>query len=193
MKTKFISAMAASLALLSFSSCESSSKLANDLQGSWSGAPEKLIDNEVAPSSYMPVLTFVKTDATKGDVTITAAISMSDANGNTTLSASGQSTISGTWTATDDDEIYLNLDPSTLNVSVDPDGVVMSSTGVLYGTPEVTTDSLKASMIPAIKTRMTSAIQHHMLNITKIDDIKIKNGIMTCEINDKDLSFHAIE
>ena len=192
MKTKFISAMAASLALLSFSSCESSSKLANDLQGSWSGATEKLIDNEVAPSSYMPVLTFVKTDATKGDVTITAAISMSDANGNTTLSASGQSTISGTWTATDDDEIYLNLDPSTLNVNVDPDGVVMSSTGV-YNTPEVTTDSLKASMIPAIKTRMTSAIQHHMLNITKIDDIKIKNGIMTCEINDKDLSFHAIE
>ncbi len=117
---------------------------------------------------------------------------MSDTNAGQTLSAAGQSTISGKWTATDDDEIYLNLDPSTLNVSVDPEGVVMSSAGI-DGTPEVATDSLKATMIPGIKARMTSAIQSHMLKITKIDDIKIKNGVMTCEINDKDLNFHAVE
>lgn len=189
---KFISTMAASLAILSFASCESSSKLAKDLQGSWSGAPEKLIANQESQSSYMPVLTFVKTDTSKGDIMITTTMSLSDTAGSATISAAGQSSISGTWTATDDDEIYVNLNPASLSVSVAPDGVTMSA-DALTGVSTVTTDSLKASMIPAIQARMTSAIQHQMLSITKIDDIKIKNGIMTCEINDKDLSFHTVK
>ncbi len=193
MNTNLLSGIAISLAVLGLSSCESATRLAKDIQGSWSGAPEKLIENSPSASSYMPVLTFVKTDAANGDITITSTLSISEQTSDTTtISASGQSTISGKWTAADHDEVYINLDPSTLEVTVNPDDVIMTSNPI-DGTESTTTGSLQTALTPAIKARMTSAIQSHMLKLVKIDDIKIKNGIMTCEINDRDYSFHAVE
>lgn len=193
MKTYFLSVMAASLAGIMMTSCESASKLSNDIQGSWSGAPERLIAGNSTPSSYIPVLTFTKTGNTEGNVNINASISLSESSDNgASISAAGQSTISGTWTATDDDEIYVNLDPTTLNVIVDPDAVTMSSNNIT-GVNDVATDTLKTAMIPAIKEHMTSAIRYHLLNMGKIDDIKIKNGIMTCEIGEKDYSFRSVK
>lgn len=193
MNTNLLSGIALSVAVLSLSSCESATRLAKDIQGSWSGAPEKLIENSPSASSYMPVLTFVKTDAANGDITITSTLSISEqTSDNTVMSASGQSTISGKWTAADDDEIYINLDPSTLDVIVNPDDVIMNSNPI-DGTESASSGSLQTTLTPVIKARMKSAIQSQMLKIAKMDDIKIKNGIMTCEINDKDYILHAVE
>jgi hypothetical protein len=37
--------------------------------------------------------------------------------------------------------------------------------------------------------QMAQAIRNKLMMITKFDDIKIKNDLMTCEINDTDYTF----
>ncbi|MDE6491262.1 MAG: hypothetical protein K2L49_08915 [Muribaculaceae bacterium] len=180
---------------MGLTACNPEAKLAKDLEGSWTGAPEKLADDANTSATCIPVYTFVRSEnESGGTVTIDALISTagntaSGAIGQVSLSASGKATVNGKWRATDDDEIFISLEPTSLQVSVDPEAVEMAFSP-LSGNDQPAVDSLKPAMIPVIRTLMTTAMQRKLVELNKIDDIKIKNDIMTCEIGKRDLSFH---
>lgn len=194
MKTKYL-LFSATMIAMGLTACNPESRLAKDLEGSWTGAPEKLVDESNASATYIPVFTFVKSEKEAGGtVTIdalisTAGSSLSGSIGQVSLSASGRASVNGKWRATDDDEIFITLEPSSLEVSVDPDAVEMS-VSPLSDTPQPAVDSLKPAMIPVVRTMMTTAMQRKFVELNRIDDIKIRNDIMTCEIGKRDLSFH---
>lgn len=181
-------------AVIALTSCESTTKLADKLQGSWAGTTERMRDDFTTNATYMPVYTFVKTDnAPGGNVNIAALLtaqgSLNGSAGFTvpmTMSASGRATINGTWTTVDDDELRLTLDPSTLMIYVDPEAVTYTTlSGIM--TPEL--DSLRPSVVRSIQERLKTAMFTEFLDIKSIDDISIdNNGLMSCEINGQDIT-----
>lgn len=177
-------------------SCDESKKLAENMQGTWTGAPDKLVDDHASSASYIPVYTFIKdNDKNGGTVMVNALISASGTTDGSnaiatpySLSASGRATLSGTWRATDDDDVALILDTNTLNVTVDPDAVVMSMPNSGENN-QPAIDSLKPQIINVLQLQMSQAIRNKLMTINKIDDIKIKHDMMTCEINHTDYTF----
>lgn len=75
MKTKYL-LFSATMIAMGLTACNPESRLAKDLEGSWTGAPEKLVDEANASATYIPVFTFVKSEKEAGGtVTIDALIS----------------------------------------------------------------------------------------------------------------------
>ena len=104
------------------------------------------------------------------------------------LSASGRATLSGSWRATDDDDVALILDTNTLNVTVDPDAVIMT-VNTIGETNQPAIDSLKPQIVNVLQMQMSQAIRNKLMTIKRIDDIKIRHDMMICEINDTDYTF----
>ena len=101
------------------------------------------------------------------------------------VSAAAKAEIVGKWQAVDDDEIHVSLDPGTLTVSVDPEGVVLTS-NMLDGAAQATVSSIKPQLAESIKTQIANALQMRYASIKKIDDIDIKGNVMEYEINKSD-------
>ena len=194
MKTIYFTSILAIACALT--SCDDSKKLAGQLQGTWTGAPEKLVDDHASTASYIPVYTFIKdNDKSGGTVMVNALITASGTTDGSnaivtpySLSASGRATLSGSWRATDDDDVALILDTNTLNVTVDPDAVIMT-VNTIGETNQPAIDSLKPQIVNVLQMQMSQAIRNKLMTIKRIDDIKIRHDMMTCEINDTDYTF----
>ena len=112
------------MAAIGFQSCDDTARLIKDVTGTWSGAPEKLVDNSASSATIIDTYTFTAIPDTKGgNVTITSLISVTGQIDGAqaivqpfSLSASGTASIQGTWTAIDDDEIALSLEPDRKSV-----------------------------------------------------------------------------
>ncbi|MDE6352090.1 MAG: hypothetical protein K2K88_02965, partial [Muribaculaceae bacterium] len=101
--------------------------------------------------------------------------------------ASGVATIQGEWTVDDDDEIKIFLDGTTMKIDVDPDGVVLDY-NVLTGTSTPDTTAIKPVLAGMVKKAISTGVETKFFNAKKIDDIKIKDNIMSCEIDDYDIT-----
>ncbi len=184
------------LMLGALSSCDEKSRLASEIEGTWTGAPEQMTVTDAASSSATRVITFTKGDKNMPstmsvDAMFSVEIALPATDGIVTpiaVTASGTAVIAGTWQPVDDDEIAVFLDRSTLEVSVDPDAVTLTASPLFASQSQV--DSLKPAMTQAVKQHITSAMEHSVLDFNRIDDIKIKNNILSCEIGKKDLTFH---
>lgn len=176
-------------------SCDSKARLANDISGSWASSPETLANTTSGSITAINIMEFIKTPGQNGgELTISGLL-----NSNAQLpqsqgivqpisySASGVATIQGSWTAHDDDEITVFLDGNTFNINIDPDAVVLDY-NLLSGESAPDTTTLKPAVISHIKNEMTNAIRTRFFNTKKIDDIKIKHNMMSCEINDHDVT-----
>lgn len=121
------------LMAVSFGSCDENARLARDIQGSWAGTPERLNDAEDVTSTIVETFTFtpdaVNPKAKKGNVTITGNVSTTIpiAVSPVSISAAATTSIQGSWSIIDDDEIALVLDPKSLQVKVDPEAVTVSN------------------------------------------------------------------
>lgn len=174
---------------LGLQSCDDSAKLAENLEGTWSGAPERLIDTSASSASVIDTYTFTHTPDTKGgNITITSVISVTgQIDGSQaivqpfSLSASGTASVQGTWEAIDDDEIAISIDPKTLNVNIDPDAVVLSSS-LLSGNTSAAVDSMKPALVNTIKAQVKEAVGNRYLSLKHIEDIDIKGSILKYEI-----------
>lgn len=189
MKLSTILTLAAAAVL---ASCNEGSRLASAIEGTWSSAPEHLSDNTAASATTIDTYTFeIDEGNDKGGVLMisslvstTGQISGSDAIVQPfSLSAASTATVNGTWEAVDDDEINVSVDMSTLQVNVDPDAVVLS-TSVLTGDNYNSVDSMKPALVNSIKAQVTKAITMRYASIKRIDDIDIKGDVMQWEIND---------
>ncbi|MDE6089250.1 MAG: hypothetical protein K2G41_00980 [Duncaniella sp.] len=183
-------------AALSLVSCDGSSRLAKDIQGSWSGTPENFMDNSVASTTILETYDFAAPEngGKTGSITIAGMLTISTQvladtgiEQPLTLTASARSTISGTWTAIDDDEITVALDPATLNVMVDPDQIVAEGNMIGTQTPEI--ETMRPSVAQAVTSNMKRALEVRYSSIRHLDDVKVKGTLLKFEIGNMDCVF----
>ena len=195
--TSVICATAAVAGMLTLmTACDTKAKLAESVQGKWTGNPEKMLDTGAASASMVRTLEFTKGAAdTEGSVTMTAMITVENTMQSNDsivtplqITASGVATITGVYQAKDDDELTISLDATSMNVNVDPDAVKLSY-NIATATSAPLVEKLKPGAAILATQQINRAAQNAFSNITEIDDIKIEGSIMRCEINHTDLTF----
>ncbi len=175
-------------------SCDSEGRLAKQLAGTWVGTPENFTDHSAITASVIDTYEFMPDTCTSGPthagpLTIAGMISTStqvigDGAEPIEVSTAARSTIAGSWTVVDDDEILIRLDPATLSIMVDPEDVAVSTNPL---SPEnISIDSLRTSMSSTISTGLRQALMTRYASMMHLDDVEIKGQLMKIEINDID-------
>lgn len=191
---KLTLSLVAAAATIGLFSCDNgATRLSKEIEGSWSGTPEKLVQSGSSEATVIETYDFLGNDSINGGniiinsiISVTGSISGSEAIVQPfSLTASGSATISGTWRAIDDDEISIALDSRTLQVKVDPDAVVLSS-NIISGSEAPSVDSIAPGIANQIRTQLSKALEIRYLTIKHLDDVKIKDNILKYEIADID-------
>lgn len=194
-----ISVLSVAAAVAFSTACESPTRLASRIDGTWSTSPEKFNKEVVGQGTYIPVLEFSRPDKRpEGAVILTAQLSITmpvnaplDSMGAAPVSATaaGMATISGIWTANDDDEVKIALDPATLDITMDPDvQFAIADVFTDYDTDSVSAVSPQVMRAFAEQARqgMTDVIAH----FNELDDIKFQSDAMfTAKLNSRRLTF----
>ncbi|WP_289869671.1 hypothetical protein [uncultured Duncaniella sp.] len=188
-------------AALALVSCNDNARLASEVQGAWTGTPENFTDNSVVTATILETFDFVS-DGTViakgshgGSVVIAGMITAStqvvaDAGlvEPLSLTATAKSTISGTWTVIDDDEIALSLNLQSLAVDVDPSTLVVEG-NVLTGNDTPKIDSIRPSVVATIGASMKRALENRYASFRHLDDVKVKGPLLKFEIGKMDCVF----
>lgn len=194
-----ISAILAPAAILFLAACSNRA----DINGTWTSTPMQVGDDIAVADQATSVLS-IDFDAPKGAksgmVTMSAVIdgtqpaaagSLQGFDAPYEISVAATATISGRWSYEDkdDDDILIFLDNATLQINVDPNGVTYSQ-NVLTGAQQPMVDSLTTVTIERWRSSLRNAVGKQFFNLNKLDDVKVVNGIMTCEVGHRDLTFH---
>lgn len=192
----FITAIAALISATALVSCDKT----QNLEGSWTSAPQQLHNVGGAfTASTIDVLNFTNADDShkNGTILISSMISAQQTvSGIPDLiepyqeTVAATATISGTWAYRDgeDDDIDMVLDFGSLEVKVDPSGVAFSQ-NFITGREQPQLDSLTASTAARWQQSIYQAVKPYYGKYMRFDDVKIHNGIMHAEVNDTDLTF----
>lgn len=183
------------LAGVAMTSCDESARLAKEVVGSWTGTPETMA-GDVLNSTLVETYSFERNadDAKSGTLTINATITAKSTFPGTadgalpqvSFSSSATSSIAGTWTAVDDDDIAVSLDISSLTVSVDPDAISVSS-DILTGVESTSIDSLKPQFTAAVHARLVNDLRAKYMGVNHLEDVKVKNDrLLKFEIGNTD-------
>lgn len=197
----FFGALTVLGALIFISSCSRTDRLA----GEWMGTPTRMMDIPGASDATSTIsIDFAPSADVRrgGDVLMSATIDVSQAVTGSVISpdapyqvdVAATASIRGRYVAEDDDDddILLHLDPSTLQVNVDPAGVTFSE-NILTGLQRPTLDSLTMQTVDAWRVLITSAIRDEFYKYQKIDDIKVHHGdMLSCEVADRDYTFRRV-
>lgn len=181
-----------------------------DVEGSWVGAPSQLtpsgtagVTGPVANSQVVTRITFNPSadDSSRGTVTLNSDINIMDEirqvgeiplDAPYEISVSAIATINGSYHFEDEDDIVIALDNNSLNVQLDPDAVKFTA-NALTGEQNPEISSLKNGFYWDFSSSITSDMRLEYARYQKISDVKVRDGIMSCEINDQDLSFRKLE
>ncbi len=183
----------------------SSSSRTDRFAGEWMGTPTRMMDIPGASDATSTIsIDFAPSSDVRrgGDVLMSATIDVSQAVTGSVISpdapyqvdVAATASIRGRYVAEDDDDddILLHLDPSTLQVNVDPAGVTFSE-NILTGLQRPTLDSLTTQTVDAWRVLITSAIRDEFYKYQKIDDIKVHHGdMLSCEVADRDYTFRRV-
>lgn len=99
---------------------------------------------------------------------------------------------SGTYLFKDDDEVVIAIDPASVKVSIDPQAVNYSE-NIATGQDAARIDSLRPAIVQHYQRQLLPVMKDYYSKITRIDDIKVKDNILSCEINDRDLTFRRAQ
>lgn len=196
-KMKKITAIfAAAIMIIGLSSCDSKQSLAEDVQGTWTVQPDQITDTDGQTVGIMRMIEFVKEPSQAGgEVVISSMVSVNmhlpDSDGNPeapiNVTASGKATISGTWAVVDDDEIAIFFSPDTYSIEVNPDATVLTPAGEMSENgPDLA--QLRPSATEYVRSQIAYALRGDFYKFTKIEDIKIQDNVMTCEVNSRDIT-----
>ncbi len=186
-------------AMTIMTSCDEKAKLADAVTGSWSGQAERIeTPHQPTTTTVTRMMTFTPDldSSTGGTLRATALFSVE--SGTSLQSAgiqpiavtvSGNATINGHWEAIDDDEIAVSFDYRTLTVSIDPQEVLLEY-DIASGEATPVDGSIKPDIAESVKRSITKVMNHSVFDYGKIDDIKVKGSLMSCEIGHKDYTFH---
>ena len=91
------------------------------------------------------------------------------------VSVAATAAINGTWSYApgEDDELILNLDYSTLNVTVDPNGVTFRQNQLTEAQMPLT-DSLTTATAELWKSQISDAMHKEFMKFSRIEDVKVK-------------------
>lgn len=199
MKNRVLRFVPVAVAMLALVSCNEKAKLAADIEGSWNGVAERVPSSDAkATVTVTREFTFKLDSADKTSGTVVATVPFSIETGTPLMAAevqpiavtaSGTATINGTWKALDDDDVSVVYDMSSLAVDVLP-----QETDLLYnvatGESAPVEDAVKPVVAEAIKRLVKRDFPVYVFNYAKISDIKVKGNLLSCEIADRDFSFH---
>lgn len=178
-----------------------------NVEGTWIGAPVRIdsassadVLGPVADCQVASTFNFVASDKSNGTVNITSDITMLDAVdapvdspiATYEISVSATASISGTYTFTDDDDMVLTLDYSTLTVHLDPEAITYNQ-NLLDNTQAPAIDSLRPILADRYRKAITSQIRADYAKYQHMEDVKINNSILTCEVDDRDMSFRKAD
>ena len=183
-------------AMMMITSCDSKAKLAEAVQGEWTGNPEKVLDTGAASASMVRILEFTRGAAdTEGSVTMSALITVENTMQHNDsivsplqITASGTATITGVYQAKDDDDIAISLDATSMTVNVDPNTVKLNY-NILSEESAPVIEKLKPGAAILATQQINRAAQNAFSNITEIEDIPVDGKLFNNEINDRDLIF----
>lgn len=174
---------AIALATVALSGCNEAEHLASQVAGTWSSTPQMLVNDVGSQATIVETVTFTR-DSTSagGQVIFTGLISSTGAmNGSDAvmqpfeLAASARSTVTGTWTAVDDDEIVLSLDIQKLTVDVDPSALVLSG-NMTTGATQSNAEQLKPQMAAMVQGALHRQLVARYSTMNRLDDVKVKNN-----------------
>ena len=183
-------------AVLTLSSCTGKEKLAREVKGTWSSAPEQIQNTGASQTTMVRVIDFAPAaDSAEGTLTMTALITVDNVLPSSdkidtplTITASGAATVNGVYQAKDDDDIIINLDYSTLQVSIDPQAVQLNY-NILTDNDTSALETLRPGAMQLATKQIEQCARIVFANINEIEDIRIHNDLMSCEMGHKDLSF----
>ena len=178
--------------LLFTTACDSPSRLASKVEGAWSGTSQRFDKKVVGDGTYTPVYEFTRTDKRpSGNVTLSAQVSVTmpinsqvNAEGTAPVSATAAAlaTVSGYWTADDDDEIKIAFDASTLTITMDPDvQFAIADVYTNFDTDSVATVS--APVMKAFREQVRRGMDQVISKTREFDDIHFPaDAIMTAKV-----------
>lgn len=195
------------LAAISLTACDESSRLAGEVEGTWTSPMTEMVRkthdkehkdrhadkrvHEMPPAmSCAPTITFSRTQGTNGgDITIagdfelTQPVTIVDTVAAAPVAAtvSGRLNAGGTWLADDDDEIKVTLDPSRTEIAVDPASLTLSYATLTDSDPAAL-ESIKARVAGNITEAVIPMVRRHVARLHKLDDIKTDGTTMRMEI-----------
>lgn len=161
----------------------------------WQGTPEAISDNSAISASIIDTYEFSPASMTANE-TLTGAVTVSGMVNVSTqvvdsafaepiqLSAAAHTTISGTWTVVDDDEIALSMDVASLVVDVDPKAVAANGSSMVMGNPA--TDALNPEVRARIAEGIKQALSVRYASLRHMDDVKIKGALLKYEVGEED-------
>lgn len=110
------------------------------------------------------------------------------------VNVAATASISGTWRYEDDsdEDLILSLDPSSLNVDIDNNGVTFTQ-NILTGAQQPTIDSLTTATATQWKAELTKAMRSEFSRYTKLDDVKVsKDGVLSLEIDHPETTLYFV-
>lgn len=171
-------------------------RFAKDVPGVWQSTPETFTDNSALTASIIDTYEFAPASMTASE-TLTGALTITGMVNTTTqivadssfveplsLSASAVTSISGSWTVIDDDEISISLDLGSLMVDVDPKGVVTNTSPLMADSPAI--DALRPALVRNLEHSIRTALTTRYASLRHMDDIKIKGSLFKYEIGHED-------
>ena len=202
LRTKIIIASMAMALITGLTACEKQA----DIAGTWAGSPSQFAPEDqgtpagtTANSMITTRMTFipVEGDNSQGTVEVASDLSLTEAVPFDStivapyeMSVAGTAVISGVYHFDDNDEVVMSLDPSTLNVNIDPQTVAYSE-NLITGAQAPQIERLKPAIAAAMKAKITPMLQAYYARYQRIEDIKVKNGLMSCEIGDRDYTLRS--
>ncbi|MCH5319655.1 MAG: hypothetical protein J1E38_08125 [Paramuribaculum sp.] len=189
---KFLTGVVA-VATLFLISCESKTKLADDIAGTWSGTPERLDSTDDETITSVETISFIKDQSEKpaGELIIQSMISVTGAVQPDSmlvqpyaLSEAAVATAQGSWTVVDDDEISISIDPQSVKVSIDPDAVSYND-NVFTDAQKAMLDSIRPSVAADLQSKITKYLTDRFVSVNHLDDVKVKGNLLKFEIGRK--------
>ena len=179
------------LAIISIAACDRRP----NVDGSWQGAPQRIELSQASTAMATPAITF-RADST---VTIVSAINLTEPlpqsqspDAPYQISISAIATADGRWQydPSDDDEIIITINPDDVSVAVDSDAVTFAQ-NLLTGAQQPAVDSLRPQLADYYRRMLTPAMQAEFAAYRRLEDVKIKSGVLKFEILDRDITMTA--
>ncbi|MCM1310623.1 MAG: hypothetical protein NC301_06320 [Bacteroides sp.] len=181
-------ALVASFAVVA--GCQTASMLSKKVEGSWSGNATRFSKKTDINGEFTPTFRFIRNGGTNGgELELTAQIAVMmpvnapiDSIGTSAVSATaaGLATVRGSWIASDDDEIDLRFDLSTLVIDMDPD--VQFELANIWTSSDVPTERTVSDAVKkAFVKQMTDAMTYTLMRLDDLDDVSIKDNLMSAK------------
>lgn len=182
------------LSITAISSCSRTISYA----GQWQGNSERILVPGAEDASAVVTLDLQPIEkGQSGNVVISAVINIQQASpvpGTYMTSLTATANVNGSYVTEDHDleDIILSLDPSSLNVMVDPAAVTINN-GMVANMPHATLDSISKVEADRWRVAITPTVRQLFERYNSIEDIKVHHSdMMSAEIAHRDYTFRRV-